>query len=243
MFDKLNIFINNEKKEEKIKNIFTDIFADKYEITFLIYLSWIFYQILKLIWGFKVSPIFWNLYFFSFANTINDFWIIFWYSFILFTVSWLVIIILNYMLHKFNIKDNKKLSYILSIIPLLLVCIAFYQVWTNIFEIKNSLLLIPYIIWTISSFILLKYKKSLKKQIYISFWLFFFYWFLILLYWSWKYYWCENINIIDLKKECILFDYKNDKYWFTWSWDIYDINQFKSFYTYDYLEKLENFRK
>lgn len=237
MFDKLNIFINSKKKKDIPKNIILEIFSSKYDlaiITFLIYLSWVLYQILKLIWWFTVSPVLWNLYFFSFSNTVNDFLIIFWYTLIIFILTFILILLSGKIINIFKI--NKTYSNVTYIIWLLVILSLIFWFFFYKKYMKIDLLLIimlPYIFSSIITYYILTKKKISKTLFYLFFWLFFIYWFFSLLYWSWKYYWCENL-IKNEPENCILLDYKNDKYWFTWSGDIYKVEEFKSFYTSEY---------
>lgn len=60
-----------------------------------------------------------------------------------------------------------------------------------------------------------------------------------MLYGSGKYYWCEKIRENIWEKDCVLLEYKNDKYWFTWKGDVYKLDEFKSFFTKDYFDNLE----
>lgn len=246
MFDKLNIFINNEKKEEPSKNLLVEIFSNKYEIaiiTFLIYLAWVLYQIFKLIWWFKVSPVLGNLYFFNFWNTINDFLIIFWYTFLMFIFSFLIVFPPNYLLDKFVYLKGKSKIFIWFwfLIAFLIVLWLIYYVDSNIFNNFNNLfiVIVPYFISVILTIFIIIKKWISKSLFYVFFWLFFIYWFFWLLYWSGKYYWCLNV-MENTDKDCILIDYKNDKYWFTWKGDVYNLNEFKSFYTSDYFKNQSN---
>jgi hypothetical protein len=45
-------------------------------------------------------------------------------------------------------------------------------------------------------------------------------------------------KLFSLIKSIIL--NKNDKYWFTWEWDVYRLDEFKSFFTYDYFKNQIN---
>lgn len=244
MFDKLNIFINNEKKEETPTNLLVEIFSSKYEIAiiiFLIYLAWVLYQIFKLIWWFKVSPVLGNLYFFNFWNTINDFLIIFWYTFLMFIFSFLIVFPPNYLLDKFVYLKGKSKIFIWFwfIIGVLIVYWLMYYINTSVMKNLSiiSVVMVPYILSMILSILVLNQKWISKTIFYIFFWLFYIYWFLAILYWSGKYYWCFNV-MENTDKDCILIEYKNDKYWFTWKWDIYNLDEFKSFYTSDYFLNL-----
>lgn len=244
MFDKLNIFINNEK-EEKPKSFLLEIFSNKHElaiITFVIYFTGVIYQILKLIWWFTVSPILGNLYFFSFSNSLNDFSIIFWYTLIIFILSFLLVFSPNYLLDKFVYLKNRSKIFIwfwFSIIFLLLLWLMYYvnntifKWWIYIYVI------LPYLISIILTIFILTNKWISKNLFYVFSWLFFIYWFVAMLYGSGKYYWCLNV-MKNTDKDCILFEYKNDKYWFTWKWDIYNLDEFKSFYTSDYFKNQSN---
>lgn len=246
MFDKLNIFINNENKEESPKSFLLEIFSNKHElaiITFVIYFTGVVYQILKLIWWFTVSPVLGNLYFFSFWNTINDFSIIFWYTLIMFIFSFWIIFSSNYILDKFVYLEGKSKIFIWFWFTIIFVLVFWLMYNINNTIIKSlslfSIVMIPYILSIILSIIILTKKLTSKITFYVFFGLFYIYWFVAILYWSGKYYWCLNV-IENTDKDCILIDYKNDKYWFTWSWDVYNLDEFKSFYTSDYFKNQSN---
>lgn len=50
----------------------------------------------------------------------------------------------------------------------------------------------------------------------------------------------EKTEYFNDNSKCIKFNYKNDKYWFSWSWSVYKLDEFKSFYTKDYFWKEKN---
>lgn len=75
-----------------------------------------------------------------------------------------------------------------------------------------------------------------KKYFFIFNLLYLFFWFYILQY-DWpKYYACEKLKDNTAEENCFIIIYKNDKYWFTWSWDIYKLDEFKSFFTSEYFK-------
>lgn len=234
MFDKY-IFIN-KIQEEKNKNFIIDIFSNKYEIailTFLVYLMGVFYQILKLIWWFTTNIKLWNLMFFSFSSSIDDFLIIFWVSFIFFFLSFLITHIIIKILNLFNSYNNKCLKYL--IIFLVIIFYGFLLYINNGFvSIKIALYLLIPIILSITISWLLIFNNFNKKFFYIFLWLFLIYGFYLMLYDWIKYYACDKLKCNSEKENCILLEYKNDKYWFTWNWDVYKLDEFKSFFTSDY---------
>jgi hypothetical protein len=239
MFDKLNIFIKNNKEKEKSNNNFLlKLFSNKWElalITFVWYLTWVIYQIFKLTWILNNDFMVWNLVFFSFSSSINDFLIIFWYSFIIFILSFSIIFLPNLFFDKVVFIKNRS-----KIFQFLWFCIIFTGIWFLIYKEtynnSNYYIYIPYIISLVLTVIFFIKKLSLKTYFYSIFFSFYLYWFVIMLI-SWvKYYWCEKIRCNDANKTCFLLEYKNDKYWFTWQWDIYKLDDFKAFYTYDYIK-------
>ena len=242
MFDKLNIFINQGvKKEDSSKNLLIDIFSNKNELailTFSIYFVWVLYQILKLIWWFNTNIKLWNLMFFSFSHSINDFLIIFWISFIFFFLTSIIVFFLNLLFSFANYKNNKFIWYLILILIFFLIFFLNNFFWWYKLDTKTIMfILTPYLLslWLVA--VLLIHKKKLtKKNFYIFLTLFLFYWFLFFLYWWIKYYWCEKIRDNNSEENCFLLDYKNDKYWFTWNWDIYKLDEFKSFFTSDYFK-------
>lgn len=240
MFDKINFFINKEWEIEENKNFIITIFKNKEEIaliTFWIYFLWVFYQILKLIWGFTTNPKLWNLMFFSFSNSLNDFLIIFWIAFVFFFLTFLITFLINIFLHFINFSKNKFIAFLLFLLSYGLMLWIYQLSWWSLFNKKYIIIILS--IWYIVSIILsglIIYKKLTKIIIYTFIFLYIIYWFFIMLY-SWvKYYWCENIRDNVAEKNCFLLEYKNDKYWFTWNWDIYKLDEFKSFFTSDYFK-------
>jgi len=245
MFYKFNIFKKRKKKEEKkekTKNleILSEIFSNKSELailTFSIYFFWVLYQIFKLIWWFNSQLKLWNLMFFSFSNSINDFLIIFWISLIFFFLTFSVVYIINFIFSFINFNNNKITWYIILFITFWIIfSLTFY--WKNNLENINYIIIwIPYLLslWIIAVLLIHKMKFT-KNLFYIFISLFLLYWFVVNLLWWPKYYWCEKIRNNNSEKDCFLLEYNNDKYWFTWSWDIYKLSEFKSFFTYDYFK-------
>lgn len=242
MFNKTNLFIfNTESKEKESKNFVLDIFSSKYEIaiwTFLIYLSGVLFQIFRLIWWFTTDLKLWNLMFFSFSNSLNDFWIFFWISLIFFLLSFWIVFILNIFLKGFNVKNNTCITVLSLFLSFAIVMSIYYYAngW-NFWSILNVWITsIPYVLSVcLSGFII--YKWVLEKKVFYTFLvLFMLYWFFLLLLDPTRYYGCNQIRCNDEIKNCILFEYKNDKYWFTWDGDIYNLNEFKAFYTSHYFK-------
>jgi len=253
MFDKFNIFYKGkeeiDKKEKSIKSeILSEIFSNKSELailTFSIYLFWVLYQILKLTWWFTTQLKLWNLLFFSFSNSINDFLIIFWFSLICFFLTFFVVFIINFIINFIfsfiNFDNNKIIWYIILFITFWVIfLIAFY--WNyNLEKFTYIIIGVPYLFSLILVAILTIHKKELTKKIfYIFVFLFLIYGFLLNLYWWTKYYWCEKIRDNNSEKDCFLLEYKNDKYWFTWNWDIYKLSEFKSFFTTEYIKNIKS---
>ncbi len=239
MFDKLNIFINQGvKKEESSKNFLIEIFSNKYEIaiiTFWIYFSGVLYQFLKLTWIFNNKLMIWNLVFFSFSNSINDFLIIFWYSLIIFILTFFIVFLPNLIFNEVLFLRNRSKIFLIIWFWIVFICI-----WLLIFNVTNNYsnyyIYIPYFISLVLTIIFFIKNLNFKTYFYSLLLSFYLYWFIIMLI-SWvKYYWCENIRDNIAEKNCFLLEYKNDKYWFTWNWDIYKLDEFRSFFTSDYFK-------
>ncbi|MDD3793908.1 MAG: hypothetical protein PHI37_03790 [Candidatus Gracilibacteria bacterium] len=236
MLDNINIFINKEGKIEENKSFIIDIFSNKYELailTFSIYLVGVLYQILKLIGGFTSNIKLGNLMFFSFSNSVNDFLIIFGVSFIFFFLSFIVTFSLIKILNFLNLNNNKCIKII--IICFVSIFYIFIMYLNNGFEsVKTSIyLLIPIILSIIISGLLI-FNNFNKKLFYIFLGLFLIYSFYLMLYDGIKYYACDEFKCNSEKENCVLLEYKNDKYGFTLYGDIYKIDEFKSFFTSDY---------
>lgn len=242
MFDKINININTTKiqEEKNSKNIILDIFQNPHEIafiTFSIYFTGILYQIFKLVWIFNLKFKLWNLLFFSFSHSLSDFSILFWYSLIIFILTFFLVHIINLWLKKINFNNNKIIDILLLFCTFEIIIYSYDKTWLDFTNFLNFFIYFtPYLFSIILSWIIIYYNKLSRKIFYIFLTLFILYWFFILWIWSWKYYWCEKIRCNDAKKDCFLLEYKNDKYWFTLNWDIYKLDEFKSFFTKEYFD-------
>lgn len=225
---------------ERLKDNFIKNLPTTYEITMItifIYLSGVLYQVLKLVWWLTKEPNIWNLIFFSFSSSLNDFGVFFWYSFIIYFLSFTVIFLVSFLLRKVNVKRDKKVSYLFStIILILFIVIYFFAIPWNKGVTSFTFYITPFILSSILAWLIL-YKRNVQKSIYYIFLiLFIVYWFFMLLYGSSKYYACNQIRCNDAIKNCVLLEYKNDKYGFTGDGDIYNLDEFKAFYTYNYFK-------
>jgi hypothetical protein len=177
----------------------------------------------------------WNLLFFSFSSSINDFLIIFWYSFIIFILTFFVVFLPNLIFNEVLPLRNRSKIFLIIWFWIVFICI-----WLLIFNVTNNYsnyyIYIPYFISLVLTIIFFIKNLNFKTYFYSLLLSFYLYWFIIMLI-SWvKYYWCENTRDNIAEKNCFLLEYKNDKYWFTWNWDIYKLDEFKSFFTSDYFK-------
>lgn len=223
---------------KKSKNIFINIFSNKLEITiitFIFYLFWVLYQILKLIWWFFYEPRIENLLFFSFSNSINDFLIILGIAIIFFilsiAISTMIYTPIKVCLNFINIKLLKRYN---NQITIFFSCSVFFLLTFFIVTPKASFFthFLVFITFFAAIIFLTYYKKIIEKRFfYMFFSAFYSIFFFVMLYWSLSYYWCFKVEKNLTKKDCVLLKYKNDKYWFTRNWEIYKLDDFKYFYT------------
>ncbi|EKE30153.1 MAG: hypothetical protein ACD_2C00035G0002 [uncultured bacterium (gcode 4)] len=238
---------NNKNQEQKtfellvlIKSILTN--KEKLAVIMIfIYLFGLVYQFMKIVWVDR-KPQFSYLIFFSFSNTINDFliivWNIFWYFILTFSLIYITILTISW--YKFKNAFSNKIYWILHSLILLIIISIFSYKNLNLksFDsvIKIFITVIPYLLWVFLSYVIFTWKKWKESTLYLFFLTYFFYWFILLLVWWEKYYACEKLRDNDPIKNCFILTYKNDKYWFTWNWDVYKLDEFKSFFTADYIK-------
>lgn len=240
--------MNNKKIFDNFKKILPN---DKDIIYFsiIIYFLWVIYQIFMLTRVFTEDSKMGNLPFFSFTSSINDFLIILWKTiinlFYFFMFLFVFLLVINLIIFIFKVitkKDNKlfcindnKYTIIYSLI------ISFFALFPFFFSAKLTInyislttIIIPYILCILFVWLLIK-KKITKNILYVFIFLSLLPLFFTNLIWPLKYYWCKNLICNDIK-DCVLLVYQNDKYWFTWNWDVYKLEEFKSFYTYHYFK-------
>lgn len=233
-------FSENNNSEN---NFFINIFSNRgglWIVTFSLYMFWVFYQLFKLLWWFVSELKVWNLLFFSFSNSLNDFLTIFWISFLYFILSFLTIflffIIVKIFFELFFYINFFKKHFLkfknISILFWVFVFLIFLFFWIEKNE-PGFLKSFYYVIFPpfIFSFLLLCFykKERLKIIFYIFSFLFSLFWFFMMIIWAPEYYWCLKTKNYEIEKDCIIITYKNDKYWFWKDGNIYKLDEFKSF--------------
>lgn len=221
-------------------NFLRKFFNNKYEIAILtswVYLLGVVFQVLKLIWGFTTTPKIGNLMFFSFSNSLNDFCIIFWVSLIFFMLSFTTVGIINFFIKELNTSGSRFIGVLLLLLTFVVVLFVGDRSGWELWDIKKAIfILFPFTLSTIILWYLLFNSILTKRAFYIFLSGFLLYGFFQLLYYSDSYYGCDQLRCNDANKNCILLEYKNDKYGFTWDWDVYKLDAFTSFYTVNYFK-------
>lgn len=252
-------FFMNKKKKIGNDNIITLLDFLKWLInkenfiifTAIIYIIWTIFQLLKI--RFISENITDNSFtaFFSFSNTLNDFAFILSYFWLIAVMSIFVsyfVCIFPYILYKSdtNFKWKWKVLFITyNIIFIILIWVFFYD---KIKAYEKLLLVFAMVIFLLQRiislwlvYLLLFKKKFHKKYYYLMFILYFLISFILMVMSSnWTFYACRDNNKdhYNLKNNCVLIKYKNDKYWFINKWTVSKLEEFKIFYTMDQYKKL-----
>lgn len=245
-------WIFSKKEETKEKNneqeflpLIKWIIKDKEKIAIIIavvYLVWVIYQFLKIIIWTNLKPIFSHLIFFSFWNTINDFFIVLLNILIYFILTFGFIYSIIIVCLWFNLKSKYKpqTNKIIHIIILIMISsLIIYQVYNKESKLTLFLIISLYIIWTYLSYFITAWTKWNELKLNTVIWIYIAYWLYVVAFGWWKYYACDNLKNNTSEKNCVLLIYKNDKYWFTGSWDVYNLENFKSYFTSEYFNNLK----